>query len=276
MHPNLSELLKTIGELQPFPAVATRVMGLISDERTGAQELARVVSTDQAMTAKLLKLCNSAEAGYAHRVGTVREAVVVLGFKQVRQIAFVTSVISNFRLKRGTQEWFDIDRFWLHNIEVAVAAENVARHSHAWAPDEAFTTGVLHDIGRLVLVQAFPQECHDAWLLETTRGMSQRESEIRMIGYAHDTVGGALAREWKFPPEIATAIREHHSNELTLQDGLEGIIALCDHLALHNDESLNPIPSDLLAINDLCGGWSQVAARSRALIRSIEHGTMAA
>ncbi len=271
-----SALLKVMSELQPFPAVATRVMGLVSDERTSAQELARVVSTDQAMTAKLLKLSNSAEAGYAHRVGTVHEAVVVLGFKQVRQIAFVTSVIGNFRLKRDNQDWFDLDQFWLHNIEVAVAAENVARHAHVWQPDEAFTTGVLHDIGRLILVQAFPQECREAWRLQTTRGLSQREAEIRTIGYTHDAVGGALAREWKFPPEITTAILEHHSNNLTIEDGLEGIIALCDRLARHNDNPSTPTPAGLLEINELCGGWPLVVDRSHDIIRSIARGTMAA
>ena len=276
MPPDPSELLKTIVELRPFPVVATRVMGLVSDERTSAQELARVLSADQAMTAKLLKLSNSAEAGYAHRVRTVREAVVVLGFKQVRQIAFVTSVISNFRLQRGARDWFDDDLFWLHNIEVAIAAETVAKHCHNVTPDEAFTAGILHDIGRLVMVQLFPQEWRNAHQLHLTRGLLMREAELRSIGYTHDAIGEALAREWNFPEEISAAIGGHHSGNLTLQDGLAGIVALCDRLALRNSEPEGPIERDLGEVDELCGGWPQVVDRSHAFIRSIERGTRAA
>jgi putative nucleotidyltransferase with HDIG domain len=277
MHPDPSELLKTIVDLRPFPVVANRVMGLVSDERTSAQELAHVLSADTAMTARLLKLSNSAEAGYGHRVCTVREAVVVLGFKQVRQLAFVASVMSNFKLQRGVREWFDADRFWLHNIEVGIAAETVAKH-HATTvtPDEAFTAGVLHDIGRLVLVQAFPREALSAQQLHVARGMSLRDAELRVIGYTHDAIGGALALQWNFPKEIFAAIREHHSRDLTLCDGLKGIIALCDRLAFEHDEPTDAIADDLLELDELCGGWPQVVERSEAFIHSIERGARAA
>lgn len=270
-----SDLLKNIVELRPFPAVATRVMSLVSDERTSAQELAHVLSADQAMTAKLLKLSNSAEAGYAHRVRSVREAVVVLGFRQVRQIAFVSSVISNFRLERRARDWFDLDQFWLHNIEVAIAAETVAKHYHTITPDEAFTAGVLHDIGRLVVVQAFPQEARDAHQA-CKRGLPLRDAELQAIGHTHDAIGCALARWWKFPPEIIAAIGEHHSSDLKLNDGLRGIVALCDRLALQSEDAAAPIAGDLREVDELCGGWSQVVERSQAFIRSVQASSRAA
>lgn len=276
MHTDPSELLKTIVDLRPFPAVANRVMGLVSDERTSAQELAQVLSADTAMTARLLKLSNSVEAGYAHRVCTVREAVVVLGFKQVRQLAFVASVMSNFKLQRGAREWFDLDQFWLHTIAVAVAAETVAKHHTGATPDEAFTAGILHDIGRLVLVQAFPRESLTIRQVHLSRGVPLREAELRVIGYTHDAIGGALAVQWNFPKEISAAIREHHSRDLTFPDGLKGIIALCDRLAFEHDESPDAIDDGLLEVEELCGGWAQVIERSEAFIHSIERGTRAA
>jgi putative nucleotidyltransferase with HDIG domain len=277
MHPDPSELLKTIVDLRPFPAVANRVMGLVSDERTTAQELAHVLSADTAMTARLLKLSNSAEAGYAHRVSTVHEAVVVLGFKQVRQLAFVASVMSNFNLKSGVREWFDVDRFWLHSIEVGIAAETVTKHHGTTVtPDEAFTAGVLHDIGRLVLIQAFPREALSAHQLHLNRGMSLREAELQVTGYTHDAIGGALALQWNFPKEILAAIREHHSHDLTLRDGIRGIVALCDRLAFQHEQPSDEPADDLLEVETLCGGWPQVAERSEAFIHSIERGAQAA
>ncbi|HEY5476173.1 MAG TPA: HDOD domain-containing protein [Tepidiformaceae bacterium] len=276
MRTDPSDILRAIVELRPFPAVATRVMRMVNDDRTSAQELAQVLSADQAMTSKLLKLSNSAEAGYFRRVCSVREAVVVLGFKQVRQIAFVTSVISNFRLQRNTREWFDVEQFWLHNIEVAIAAETVARKQNTATPDAAFTTGVLHDIGRLVLAQALPAESREAHRLHTKCGVPLIEAELRTTGHTHDGIGGALAREWKFPAEIATAIDQHHSTEATRPTGLPSIITLCDRLARYHDESQDPLPDDLHEVDELCGGWPDVVSRSLAFIQSIEHGTRAA
>ena len=89
-------LLDRVDDLPRFPAVAARVMGMAENEKTSALDLAQVLSTDQALTAKLIKISNSAYYGFARRVSTVREAVLVLGFKQVRQVAVGASIINTF------------------------------------------------------------------------------------------------------------------------------------------------------------------------------------
>jgi len=113
-------LLKTMVELPPLPAVSLRLMELASDERTNAQQLANVLSADPALTARILRFGNSAAYGYQRRVASVREAIMVVGFELVSQVAFATSMIDNFRRFRPGDEHFDTDTFWLHSVSVAI------------------------------------------------------------------------------------------------------------------------------------------------------------
>jgi HD-like signal output (HDOD) protein len=161
MGKNAAALIESIDELPPLPSVAARVMNMADDDRTSALDLAQVLSTDQALTAKLIRISNSAYYGFARRVSTVREAVLVLGFKQVRQMAVGASVMNAFKGSK-LSDGFDLDLFWGHSIAVAVAAETLAKKTRVAKPEDAFTAGILHDIGRLVLRQVMPVEFANA------------------------------------------------------------------------------------------------------------------
>ncbi len=252
-------------------------MGMADDDRTSALELAQVLSTDQALTAKLIRISNSAFYGFARRVSTVREAVLVLGFKQVRQLAVGAAIMNNFRPRRPG-EAFDLDLFWGHSVAVAVAAETVARKTRRAKPEDAFTAGILHDIGRLAIRQLMPDEFERAVELAITGECSLHAAERTTTGYSHEEIGRALGEKWKFPSHLIDAVAEHHNPRMRIEDdGLAGIIAQCNRWVLHyglycgydlESGEPEPLPPDLEEVERACRGIDTVLERAFAFIES--------
>lgn len=275
---DVQALLNQVEDLPPLPAVAAKVMGMADDDKTSALDLSQVLSTDQALTAKLIKLSNSAYYGFARRVSTVREAVLVLGFKQVRQVAVGASIMNAWTEKREADDFFDLDLFWGHSVAVAVAAEMLAKKTRTAKPEDAFTAGILHDIGRLVIRRVMPREFRMAVSMAKTRGISLGEAEIRTTGYAHDEVGRALGEKWKFPPHLVDAVACHHDETVSPQrDGLSGVVALANRFCLHyglycgydvEDGELEPLPMDLAAVEQAVGSMDLVLNRAFSFIES--------
>lgn len=277
MGKDANALLDKVDDLPPLPAVAAKVMGMAEDDRTSAMDMAQVLATDQALTAKLIRVSNSAYYGFARRISTVREAVVMLGFKQVRQISVGASMMNSFK-KTGFDDGFDLDLFWGHSVAVAVAAEAVAKKTMGAKPEDAFTAGILHDIGRLVLRQVMPQEFAKAVGLARSGELSLHDAELEVTGYSHDEIGQSLGERWKFPGHLVDAVRCHHDESLRAgHDGLAGVVAQTNRLMLHYglfcgyDLDLGevaPLPPDLADIEATCGGIDRVLARAFSFIES--------
>lgn len=274
MKSDAAALLKSVRELPPFPAVAMRVIALVNDNNVRMNQLAQVLGTDQALTAKLLRICNSAAIGYGHEVATVERAVVVLGLNQVRQLAFVTSVTSTFGRPTRIDDGFDVDRFWQHNLAVALACEALAgKAGTGVTPAEAFAAGVMHDIGRLVLRQVRPTEFAAALRTTEREGLSLGDAELLHTGFRHDDVGGAFGELWRFPKAMVRAIAGHHQPVASLDD-LLGIVATCDLLADRHERAASSVevvalPAALERAESLCGGWDAIEARATAMREAV-------
>ena len=271
------ELLSKVDDLPPIPAVAAKVLSMVEDSRTSANDLAQVLSADQMLTAKLIKVSNSAYYGFSRKVSTVREAVVSIGFKQVRQVAVGASIIQGF--KRGTisTEYFDLDLFWGHSMAVAVASEALAKKTRACKPEDAFTAGILHDIGRLIIRQGKPEEFERAVRMAQTGTISLHTAEVRSTGFAHDEVGRALGELWKFPAHLIDAIDGHHNTKMTPRtDGLPGVVAQANRLILHYglfcgydaDAEPEALPPDLVEVEASAGGIDLILSRAFAFIEA--------
>ena len=200
----LDLLVREIAELRPLPSVALRVLEIAESEHFSAHELAQTIGTDAALTTKMLRLANSAYYGFPRRISTVRDAVVLLGFRAVRSATLATCVID--AMPRGVQA--DERAFWHFSITVGMLAEVLARSARLHA-EEAFTAGVLHNIGRLALDQHRPDALRRAMHLAAAEGMTLPEAEYALLGYSDAELGGALALHWNFPIELATAVAEH-------------------------------------------------------------------
>ena len=188
------------GSLRPLPQVAQKILAL--DEGTfSPQELAAIIATDQALTAKLLRLANSAYYGFARRITTSRDAVVLLGYRSVRNAALTSCLMQTAQSATN----LNYDAFWQFSIATGILAEVLARVEGA-DHEEAFTAGVLHRIGLLALDQGRPQQLAQALSIPD---ITAYEAEERVFGFTDAALGGALALHWNFPESLATAVREH-------------------------------------------------------------------
>ena len=203
-NPALDMVIAEVAELRPLPMVAVRVLEISEGERFSAHELAQTIATDQALTSKVLRLSNSAYYGFPRRISTVRDAVVLLGFRAVRSATLASCVIDT--LPGG--EVLDPVEAWRFSVTVGLLAEVMARATRIHQ-DEAFTAGVIHNIGRLALDQQRPRELAAARVLAAQRGMTIPEAQRAVLGFTDAELGGALALHWNFPTDLAEAVAGH-------------------------------------------------------------------
>lgn len=235
MDPKAQQRLKRITQsiigLPTLPTVITQLIGLIDNPRTSAKEVAQLISTDQALTAKILKLANSAFYGFPREISTVDLAVVVLGFETVKSLGLSVSVLERFAAGRDDDHLFDRQKFWQHSIACGVAARMLAQKLRYRVPGEAFAAGILHDIGKLILCQYFPDEF--SRVLET----AQEEhiyigvAEQRVLGVTHAEVGSWLVEKWNLPRQLVDSVAYHHApRRLKRNAELPSLIHLADYL----------------------------------------------
>ena len=211
--PTLDQLVEEIAELRPLPAVATSILRLTEHDRFSAHELASAIGADQALTAKLLRLANSAYYGFPRTIGSVRDAVVLLGFRTVRSTTLASCVIGML----SESNHLDYEAFWHHSVSTGMLAEMLAR-TEGLHQDTAFTAGVLHNIGLLAMDQQRPDLLGAALERGREAGISRHEAQREVLGYTDADLGGVLGVAWSFPDELSDAIRNHAMSLDTLPD----------------------------------------------------------
>ena len=202
--PTLQELSASIAELRPLPAAAMAILRITEHDRFSAHELATTISSDQALTSKLLRLANSAYYGFPRTIGTVRDAVVLLGFRTVRATTLASCVIDTLH----SPTHVNYDEFWYHSVSTGMLAEMLAR-AEGIHQDQAFTAGVLHNIGVMALDQVRPDLMAETLEYAAEHKLSVSAAQQAILGYTDADLGGALAGRWQFPVELVEAIRNH-------------------------------------------------------------------
>ena len=201
---SLEALVQQIAELRPLPACTLRILEITEAEQFSAHDLATTIASDQTITATLLRLANSAYYGFPRRITTVRDAVVLLGFREVRAATIVASLIDSVPDSSNV----DYDAFWQFSLTVGMLAEVLGRAENAHR-DHAFTAGVLHNMGRLALDQVLPDALTEAIELARRTSISLHDAERRVLGYSDAEVGRELAERWAFPQSLVAAIGGH-------------------------------------------------------------------
>lgn len=200
-------LLQRVREVYALPPVVAEIQRLFHDPETSARDVARVICRDPAMAAKLLKLVNSAYFGFARKIASVSMAVVILGFRQVRDMVLTIALFERFSPRRSGP--FDVVAFWKHSIAAALLAEGIARNRDVRARDAGFTAGLLHDLGKIVATQEAPHLVEEI-AERITGGQEPLEAERAVLGLDHAALGAYLAEVWGFPERLARAFRGHH------------------------------------------------------------------
>lgn len=225
----IKRITESIIGLPTLPTVVAKMIDLVDNPRTSASSLARLIAADQALTARILKLANSAYYGFSREISTVNMAIVVLGFNTVKDMGLSLSVFDTFKFNRGNH-WFDLTRFWEHSIACGIASRMLARTYQTRFTGEAFVAGLLHDIGKVILNQYFQTEFL-AIIDAQKKGITLEEAEVSIIGTHHSQIGAWLADKWNLPRIISRTLLYHHHPWATDKEKLFiALVYLADYL----------------------------------------------
>lgn len=204
------EILGRIQDMTTLPVIAMRVNEVIANPNATNTEIAEILKHDQVITAKILRLVNSSYYGVPGGVSDVQKALSFLGFNVVGQLVLSLSFFSMF--SKFGDESITLTDFWMHTLAVAVCSESIAKRWNLARPEEAFTCGLLHDIGKLVMYE-FDRDrltfiLHKA--REGKKGFIDVERENDLLSHAY--IGEMMATRWGFPQLVRQAIRYHHTD----------------------------------------------------------------
>ncbi|MBW2090995.1 MAG: HDOD domain-containing protein [Deltaproteobacteria bacterium] len=226
-----ARVIKTLSlmdqDLPTIPVVLSQIMHMTAAEDSSVKDLIKVLNQDQALTARILRVANSAYYGLREKATTIERAVVILGFDMVRSLAVGASFIHYFSPK-NKYENFDLNSFWAHTTAVGVFAETIAQDLRSIDSSDAFTAGILHDIGKLIMLIYFEEEFSRVLSKVAEERLDFFEAEMSELGLSHATVAGILLRHWHIPEVLVWAIEHHHQ---PLKAEKEFNLAVCLNLA---------------------------------------------
>jgi putative nucleotidyltransferase with HDIG domain len=235
------DIVANLDDLPSLPAVVMELLDSIDQENIDISVLAKKVSHDQALTAKTLRLANSSLYGLQVKVTTIQQAITYLGFQTTRNLITAAAVTGCF--PEGLCAGFDDRAFWRHSIATACCAKVLARQMR-FNQDYAFTAGLLHDIGRLVLVSCFPRQVERVFAYQASHDCYTLDAERAVLGIDHIDAGMALAEHWNFSDTMRLAIAGHHEPEAPGAGFLATIIHVAD--AVVHALDLAQAPNDLV------------------------------
>lgn len=256
----LEQVLARANALPALPEIVARILDMLGQEDLNAEILSKHIVSDPAVVVRILAAANAGAIGASGRVHSIRQAIMLLGVGRVRDITLATAIIDRFKAAPP----FDARRLWLHSIGVAICAQEVARMAELDV-DVAYTAGLMHDVGQLLLFAVDPEAYAGALRLKDERDIDIIDAEWDYLGVDHAHVGGELARLWKLPEAVADAIAAHHVShdcqpENEMADAVHVAEVLSHALNLGGGEGVRvPNLSDLSCAR-LGIDWSQVAA----------------
>jgi putative nucleotidyltransferase with HDIG domain len=219
-----------IRNLPTLPAVLGQIIALLEDPNSSAADIERVLRHDQALSSKLLAMANSAYYAFQYEVTTVRRAVVAVGYHEVRNLCMGLSLMG-FLKPSVFRDREMANNLWLHSLAVSYGAKIVAQHNQKLDPEVAYTAGLLHDIGKVVLAAFYPDEVEKLQALLAQGGRSFAEAEHE-LGLSHAEIGKLLAEHWRLPSILAQVISRHHSPSSSLEHfQLVSAVHAADYLA---------------------------------------------
>ena len=203
------------------------VVDLVDNPKTSASRLGKVISTDQALTAKVLKIANSPFYGFPKRISTIDFAIIVLGFDALKEIIISISLISS--LQKKSDGYLDARTFWDHSISTGVVARRLARDLGYRVSGEVFVGALLHDMGISILHRYFNADFRRIVEIAREMNLTFVESEESVLGVTHAEVGGWLAERWNLPDHLIEAIALHHTpGNATINPDLVALVHCAD------------------------------------------------
>jgi putative nucleotidyltransferase with HDIG domain len=251
-------IIQDLGQIPTMPTIAAKVMQIVNDPHSSAEDVAKFISRDVALTSKVLRLANSAFYGIPRTISSVNSAIVILGFNTIRSLVLSASVLKVFPQKPGLAASFDRKAFWKHSFMVGIASRMVAqiyRKKKLVDMETAFSAGLLHDIGKIILEQFSNEDYVPVLKAAREQGLPLVVVEKSMLGMSHADVSGMLVDKWQMPNELKGPIVNHHS---PMEDKASQDMACIVHYANHlchvkgsgcmDNETYAPLIKDVEAV----------------------------
>jgi len=230
-----TRIAKALDSLPTLPIVALQIGEVVHGKNVTVQQVADILRTDPATSAKLLRLVNSPYFGIPGGVSDVARAIPFVGFNTLYQLVLSIAVLDTLGTKEGS---FDVRSLWIHSLTVATAARELATEIKFADPGSCFTAGLLHDMGKIALAKVDGEKLAAAFQSMRDEGLTMAAAERKHGLAPHDRIGSRLARQWKFPATLITPIEQHHGINRPELRGLgpnlrsiTEIVATADHLS---------------------------------------------
>jgi len=204
----IDEIMSKVKGFPSMPATGAKLLNLLENQEASVDEIEDVLRYDPGLTANILKLANSVYFGIPSKVGSVRQAVILLGLKRLLQLVIASCVgavmdhaVPGYDLAPGD--------LWRHSIAVSIAAEALVKDKQKIAVEDVFTPALLHDVGKLILGQFVKDDLADIREI-AGKGVPFVIAENMVLGTDHAEVGALILKQWSFPDEVVNAVRWHH------------------------------------------------------------------
>ncbi|HUI54209.1 MAG TPA: HDOD domain-containing protein [Bryobacteraceae bacterium] len=211
----------------PFPAIAHRVLALVSRESVGIHEVGALVQMDLSFAAELLRFANSALFGARREVKSIPHAIMLVGLERIKTMATLVAVN---RMIRSSVRLAALRKVWVHSIVTALILQEAARLART-SRESAYTLGLLHNLGTLGLMSAYPNEYSRMLEVSNDFGFDLLQTERDLFEIDHCAAGAYLAQDWDFPDELAAAIATHHDEPVSGDASVDNLVRVGWRLA---------------------------------------------
>ncbi len=205
----LKSVIENLTDIPTLPTVVSKITTLMQNPRTSAGEVGQAITTDQSLTSKTLKLVNSAFYGFPGRINTITHAIVILGFTTVKNIVLTASIFDALS-KKGRNQFFDVEAFWLHSIATGAISKVIAENMKSKYTEEAFIGGLLHDLGKVICNICAEEEYNKVIRYQRENDCLIKDAELKVLKVTHQDVGGWIASKWNLPKDLSAVLQYHH------------------------------------------------------------------
>jgi putative nucleotidyltransferase with HDIG domain len=274
----LKKIQAYIARMPSLSTTAIKVIETCNDARASANDLKRVISLDPILTARVLKLINSAYYSLGSPITSLTRAIVMLGLNNVKNLALSFAILQNLKSTESNSV-FSPDEFWMHSLCVGVIAKNIAtvKMDATRGLEVFFVAGLLHDLGKIPLNGQFPKEYQRVWELAEKDNDSLRHYENTFLGIDHCTVGCMIAKKWRLGETLVEALSHHHDPDNSSENDRDFVfvVSLANQFANHlSIGSSGDRAIDNQMIDDMGGklgvDWTMLLGLGETVLNEIE------
>ncbi len=252
-----------INEIIPFPAVIGEILSALSNDDISTMKITKLIESDPALTTNILRAANAPYYGIRGYVKNVNSAIALVGLDETSRLLLAYHMKQRL-IFLNMQQWGSLEALWKHSISTATLARVIASHLNLKAGDKEFTAGLLHDMGKLVLIQYFPDSLTVTQQMIKELGMRDVEAEQQTLAISHTEIGGHLGNKWSLPPEYVEVMEWHHeAGNATNDPVLTAVVRFADLLCEQWGHGIGEQPQGFSIEDDAC--WKVLAATTPSI-----------